>query len=175
MSEILLSSIYHLLILSPGLIIIFLLVKYDKFPEPLNLLIITVLLAFAGTTLFATIKYDILLVNEWFPGGNSFLAIDPETNYIIPESSNYLMYYLFHAIDAYILVAFGEDVIRVKFPNTDESERIMSKELLIHWLVSKPRSHDEFFDKFKHSVRSGIAVDERIFIDDICQIIDEHF
>jgi len=73
------------------------------------------------------------------------------------------------------LVAFGEDVIRVKFPNTDESERIMSKELLIHWLVSKPRSHDEFFDKFKHSVRSGIAVDERIFIDDICQIIDEHF
>ena len=112
MLEIFLSFIYHFLILSPGLIIIFLLVRYDKFPEPLNLLIVTVLLAFAGTTLFATIKYDILLVNEWFPDGDTFLSIDPETNYIIPESSNYLMYYLFHAIDAYVLVAFGEELVK---------------------------------------------------------------
>ena len=73
------------------------------------------------------------------------------------------------------LVAFGEDVIRPKFPNTDESERIMSQVMLIHWLVHKPRSHDEFFEKFNQSVRQSIAEDERIFIDDICQIIDEHF
>lgn len=73
------------------------------------------------------------------------------------------------------LVAFGEDVIRKKCPNTDEYERILSPALLMHWLAYKPRNHDEFFEKFNKSVRSGIAEDERIFIDEICQIIDEHF
>ena len=47
--------------------------------------------------------------------------------------------------------------------------------MLMFWLAYLPRNHEEFLSKFRESDRLGIAENERIFIDDICQIIDEHF
>ena len=95
-----LPFIYHLLILLPGILIIYLLLKYDKFPEPKNLLIITVLLAFAGTTIFGIVKYKILLVHEWFPTYNEEIELTG------------FLFYFYNFIDAYILVAFGEELVK---------------------------------------------------------------
>ena len=61
------SALSHIFILLPGIIIVYLLLRYDKFPEPKGLLITTILLAFAGTTIFGTVKYDILRIHEWYP------------------------------------------------------------------------------------------------------------
>ena len=95
-----LPFIYHLLILLPGILIIYLLLKYDRFPEPKNLLIITVLLAFAGTTIFGIVKYKILLVHEWFPTYNEEIELTG------------FLFYFYNFIDAYILVAFGEELVK---------------------------------------------------------------
>jgi len=73
------------------------------------------------------------------------------------------------------LVDFDKDIISKKFPNTDENEKILSPVMLMFWLAYLPRNHEEFLSKFRESDRLGIAENERIFIDDICQIIDEHF
>ena len=73
------------------------------------------------------------------------------------------------------LVEFDKDIIRKQFPNTDENEKILSSFMLMFWLAYLPRSHEEFLSKSRESDRRGIAEDERIFIDDICQIIDDHF
>ena len=62
-----------------------------------------------------------------------------------------------------------------EIPNTDENEKILSPVMLMFWLAYLPRNHEEFLSKFRESDRLGIAENERIFIDDICQIIDEHF
>ena len=97
--SILTSFIAHFAILMPGIIIVFVLLRYDKFPEPPKWLIVTILLAFAGTTIFGTVKYDILRIHEWYP------------TYIGEELSGFSFYFL-NFIDAYILVAFGEELVK---------------------------------------------------------------
>ena len=72
------------------------------------------------------------------------------------------------------LVEFDKEVISKKFPNTNEHEKILSPVLLKYWLAYLPRNHEEFFEKFSLEVRLGIDEDERIYIDDICEIIDNH-
>ena len=93
------SLVAHFFILLPGIVIVYLLLKYDKFPEPPKWLIVTILLAFAGTTIFATVKYDILRIHEWYPTYNG------------TELSGFGFYFL-NFIDAYILVAFGEELVK---------------------------------------------------------------
>tara|TARA_A100001011_G_scaffold169177_1_gene178157 strand:- start:525 stop:1313 length:789 start_codon:yes stop_codon:yes gene_type:complete len=93
------SALSHIFILLPGIIIVYLLLRYDKFPEPKGLLITTILLAFAGTTIFGTVKYDILRIHEWYP------------TYTDVELSGFNFYFL-NFIDAYILVAFGEELVK---------------------------------------------------------------
>lgn len=97
--SILVSLVAHSLILLPGIIIVFLLLKYDKFPEPTKWLVVTILLAFAGTSIFGTVKYDILRIHEWYP------------TYTDVELSGF-QYYFLNFIDAYILVALGEELVK---------------------------------------------------------------
>ena len=96
---VLISTFFHLLILLPGVLIIFLLLKYDKFPEPPRWLIVTVLLAFAGTTIFGTVKYEILRMDEWAPSCKD-------------QAFDSLLSYFYCFLDAYIFIAFGEELVK---------------------------------------------------------------
>jgi len=71
------------------------------------------------------------------------------------------------------LVNFDKNVISKKFPNTDIYEKVLSNHLLSCYLAYKPRNHSDFM-KLPVAIRLGIAEDERQYIDEICQIIDEH-
>ena len=96
---VLISTFFHLLILLPGVLIIFLLLKYDKFPEPPRWLIVTVLLAFAGTTIFGTVKYEILRMDDWAPSCKD-------------QAFDSFLSYFYCFLDAYIFIAFGEELVK---------------------------------------------------------------
>ncbi len=77
---------YYFLIMVPPLLAVILFLKLDKFPEPIDKIIVTILLAYAGTSIMGTIKYDVLMIPaEW-------------------TSNNF--------INAYILVALPEEMVK---------------------------------------------------------------
>ena len=71
------------------------------------------------------------------------------------------------------LVKFDQEVIRPEHPNTDEDERVLSREMLFQFLLLKPRNMDEFREKFSLEDRDGISEDENGYVKEICRIIDE--
>jgi len=71
------------------------------------------------------------------------------------------------------LVEFSFEIGK-KHPNTDEHERILNDAMLMQWLAYKPRNFDEYLVKIRKVDRQGIAPDEIVYIDNICEIIDEH-
>ena len=77
---------YYSLLMLPPVILILIFTKVDKFPEPLSKIIITILLAYAATSIFSTVKYDILNIPDAW-SNNAF-------------------------INAYFLVAFPEELTK---------------------------------------------------------------
>ncbi len=74
MASQLLLIFYYFLIMVPPILAVFLFLRIDKFPEPVDKIIVTILLAYAGTSIMGTIKYDVLMIPEEWTSNNFFNA-----------------------------------------------------------------------------------------------------